>query len=312
MELPHLAKIKKGVQLLAEEASNHAFNGRLDEATDSLLAGIRLTRSIEKEPLFISFLVQVAGGAILQRSLEEIMDRQTLSEADLRRLEPAFLEMEGGISLARAFAGERCMGLSVFQLPAPQAAAVIGTIKKSESGFDMAAYRQRKAFRADMNFYLDYMASYISAASLPYPDCIAVMIEIPQRLGDPTSKGYFVSGLLLHDAFSAASPLPRTALSKAADGVGRTRLARAALAVELFRLANTNALPDTISILCPDYVSEILKDPYDGQPLRLRPLPRRGFVVYSIGPDRTDDRGTPRPKGTNLTTFYDLTFTVGR
>jgi hypothetical protein len=37
-------------------------------------------------------------------------------------------------------------------------------------------------------------------------------------------------------------------------------------------------------------MDSVPEDPFDGQPLRFRPL-RTGFVVYSIGSDRKDNDG---------------------
>jgi hypothetical protein len=50
----------------------------------------------------------------------------------------------------------------------------------------------------------------------------------------------------------------------------------------------TGALPANLSELLPDYLSEIPRDPYDGQPLRYQPDQRR---FYSVGRDGIDQGG---------------------
>src|SRR5262249_27742509 len=67
------------------------------------------------------------------------------------------------------------------------------------------------------------------------------------------------------------------------------RCAAAALAAERYRLAEKR-WPDSLDVLVPRYLAAVPADPFDGRPLRCRRLPD-GFVVYSIGPDGTDDGG---------------------
>jgi len=43
----------------------------------------------------------------------------------------------------------------------------------------------------------------------------------------------------------------------------------------------------------PHYLPEVPQDPFDGRQLRYRRL-EPGFLVYSIGPDETDDGGKQR------------------
>jgi len=48
-----------------------------------------------------------------------------------------------------------------------------------------------------------------------------------------------------------------------------------------------------LSDLVPIYLPQAPQDPFDGRPLRYRRL-EPGFVVYSVGPARTDDGGQRR------------------
>ena len=52
-------------------------------------------------------------------------------------------------------------------------------------------------------------------------------------------------------------------------------------------------------------------DLFDNQPLRYRKLPK-GYVVYSIGRDLTDDGGKEPPADPKPDDRHDLTFTVER
>jgi hypothetical protein len=67
------------------------------------------------------------------------------------------------------------------------------------------------------------------------------------------------------------------------------RLIRTALAIEQFRLKHDQP-PDTLDELTPQYLTNVLLDPFDGQALRYTKS-TEGYLLYSIGPDRVDDGG---------------------
>lgn len=87
------------------------------------------------------------------------------------------------------------------------------------------------------------------------------------------------------------------------------RCAEVACAVERWRLVHADALPPTLDALVPQFLAAVPEDPMDGKPLKFRPRPK-GFVVYSIGEDGTDDGGTEFTPG--KTNPWDYTFVVER
>jgi len=106
------------------------------------------------------------------------------------------------------------------------------------------------------------------------------------------------------------SPAFGTSFGKSAEITARIRSAQVALAVERYRLQHANALPGALTDLVPEFLNAIPADPFDGQPLRFKPLPAKGYVIYSVGKDRKDDDGIEKaPDGK---TQLDLAFTVKR
>jgi hypothetical protein len=71
----------------------------------------------------------------------------------------------------------------------------------------------------------------------------------------------------------------------------RRRVARAALAAAKFQ-AEERDPPESLDELVPDFLLAVPFDPFDGKPLRMKRT-ARGIVIYSIGPDATDDGGEP-------------------
>jgi hypothetical protein len=72
----------------------------------------------------------------------------------------------------------------------------------------------------------------------------------------------------------------------------------AALAAERYRLAN-GKLPGSLAELVPAQLRAVPTDPYNGQPVRYRVL-GGGVVIYSVGPNGTDDLGNLDRTGTGL------------
>jgi hypothetical protein len=65
------------------------------------------------------------------------------------------------------------------------------------------------------------------------------------------------------------------------------------VAAERFRLAN-GRWPEKLMELMPAFLKTVPADPFDGQPLRYRRKGNR-IVIYSVGPNVTDDGGDIRP-----------------
>jgi hypothetical protein len=66
--------------------------------------------------------------------------------------------------------------------------------------------------------------------------------------------------------------------------------ARVACAIERYRLAS-GRVPGALDSLSPTWIARIPNDVMDGKPLRYRVTADGGYVVYSIGWNRTDDGG---------------------
>ena len=75
----------------------------------------------------------------------------------------------------------------------------------------------------------------------------------------------------------------------------------AAIALKRYQLRH-QTLPKDLNALVPEFLSEIPRDPVDGQPLRYRLNGDGTFVLYSIGLDGIDNGGdaTPLPPSKSL------------
>jgi hypothetical protein len=99
--------------------------------------------------------------------------------------------------------------------------------------------------------------------------------------------------------------------NKMAETAARLRCAQVALAIERFRLKNDGLRPASLDRLAPTFQSSVPADPFDGNPLRYRLL-SKGYVIYSIGKDGTDQGGAEPGKKSDRSVPHDVTFTVER
>lgn len=312
-KLPHLAKLRTCAQLLEKDAVANAGKGRMDLAAQSVMDCLQLARSLDQEPLLISQLVRVACDAIAQSSLEDSLSLKAFSEEQLVRLQAAFSKetVSVGGCLSRALAGERCGSITIFQTPPSEFAKLSGDLGENspfKSQAEFERYRKSADFVVDFNLCLDLLSNWAAVVSAPFPECLeAADVWEPQasdRINEAKSKGCRISTLML--------PTMRPQLEKVADRVGQLRAAEVGLAVERYRQAHQNALPNSLNDLTPQFLETVPADPYDGKPLRFKKLSPKGYAVYSVGRNREDDGGTSKPSGGKADGPYDVTFAVGR
>jgi hypothetical protein len=283
--LPHLAKTKDAVALLSAEALLHATHGDAEKATQAFLVAGRVAGSLGDEPTIISQLVRYADWAILLPRLERALSLTTFTDTQLASLQKMVEGAERPRALARAMAVERATGLSAFAdrkimgMVLPPAQGWGGQVLDffTAVGLLRAAGLQQK----DKAFYCDRMARHIAALELPYPARAAAARQLAAITNAP-NRFYVFSQLLL--------PALVRAHVKEANHAALVRAGAAALAVERFRLAHSNALPDSVEQLTPTCCETVPTDPCDGKPLRYK-THGASYVVYSIGSDGQDDGG---------------------
>jgi len=79
--------------------------------------------------------------------------------------------------------------------------------------------------------------------------------------------------------------------------LSRLRLLETELALRCHN-AEQGAPPAQLTELVPKYLQRVPQDPFSSQPLIYRPQ-GTNWLLYSIGPDRKDDGGTPAGRGTS-------------
>jgi hypothetical protein len=286
---PHLANLLCSAHLLEAETIDKMRCDRPQSAVVSVQSLFALSHSLEKEPLVRSYLARLECQRIAIASLQNLLSKTELSDAQLDTLGDTLEKTEDQRGLARAFIGQRCIGIYGFgllgdtlDLPAPPLGRshplgqrIFMNLYVSFSSSEYL-YGLCGLLRWDELDYLQMMDRYIQTAQMAFPERIDTTRELAHTLEQQGRLHVLSHGWL------RAMNGPRLIL-KDASSTASLRAARIAVAIERFRLAR-GELPHTLSELDPFGLQSLPADPFDGQPLRYRRL-ARGYAIYGVGED---------------------------
>jgi hypothetical protein len=300
-----LESLRKCVALLSLEALAHSQCGG-PTPTDSVEAILALGDSLAKEPITRSQFYRMNFNRRAVVTLEIMLNRGAMPEAELNRLSDAFRNSEQTSDLTGAFSGELCRGLVL------DVNFVAEILYRDTEGFasgirkelmKLAVIATDRAY-ADKTFYVSSLRTYLAAAKNAYPLRLQ-MIDglIDRKYRQAKSRLYPVSAYLL--------PWLGSIVPSDAENIARLRAAQTVLAIERYRHRHDSKLPEKLSDLCPELLGHVPQDPFDGRPLRFKVLPD-GFVVYSIGKDLQDNGGQTQKDWQNWNSPFDVTLTIKR
>jgi hypothetical protein len=293
----HLGYLRWSAHLLEGEALHYADDQDSALAARSVTSLLGLARSLAAEPIVRSHLARIDCQQIAAASLEQVLNRTVPADADLGHLTTALNEADDPQSLTRAFVGQRCIGIYSFDMMMPSANPSMWPVKRSLPlwqqmviypvlfiRFPSLLYYPSGLMHWDELRYLQFMNRYIAAAEAGFPERIAAA-QSSQRAVARLPWFHVLARLWLRNMNGSAIIL------KDAANTARLRAARTAIAVERYRLAH-GQLPTTLTALVPSYLDAVPADPFDpaSAGLQYRKL-AKGYVVYSIGSDATNDNG---------------------
>jgi ABC-type transport system involved in multi-copper enzyme maturation permease subunit len=270
--------------LLGHDADLRAQEGDIDSALVSCRALLNSGRAIGDEPQFLSQIVRwrlqqhailkmervIAQGEPTAATLEAL--QRLLADEDRHRGTLIALRSErAGIDLMlEALQNGTNVKGNIFQ--AQRGNATIAPLPHDEELRLMAAGSLKGQRAALLRAYNDL----VEAAKLPpeqMPARLRQVITGLRTANTPMAFGVFMGPWRLE--WSDQNALVRSAV--------------VALAAERYRFKH-GRLPDTLEALVPSFLPHVPLDPYDGKRLRYRRL-KDGVVIYSIGPDLTDNSG---------------------
>ena len=285
--IPHLPDVQEAAVLLQLASIVYADDGNSTGAVRCLRSLLGLAQSLRNEPTIISQLIRIVCKRMSIDALKRVLLAAELTDVQLAALARGYAEAEDPRSMTRGLVGERCMFVDVANMRQKDVAAFMAGYMSGEDSHSLAlvCFIWKAAGLRDLDAAkgLDLLGEAVAASQEP----------LPARIKAAQAVEYRVAALLEHKWLHPVSRTLMPAVGRAMEADARTiaklRAARTALAVERYRIAK-GILPDELAELVPSYLESTPEDPFDGNPIRYKKLPR-GYVVYSIGTDGKDDGG---------------------
>jgi hypothetical protein len=304
MDAPWLENLRRCAFLLRLNVIIQCENKNNEKALESIHSTLSLAKS-SNVPIIIHRLVHIAVRTLAYRDIEWILNRIQLTEEQLNTLSEWLKASENDEGYKRALIAEQCLGLHFFQ---GHVREVSGRLGGSGGGLGMiflAFWRITGLNNRDATKYVDIMKEYIDAMELSEDKRLMVYNSIHQDV-ESGKRGGILTRMLM-PAFGRIMQIETRHSA-------HLLVTQTALAVERYRLAKGH-LPESLENLVPTYMESVPKDPFDGQYLRYNSR-EKGFVVYSVGEDLTDEGGAERDgqkRGPNNKLLpWDITFIMER
>jgi hypothetical protein len=262
-----------------------------------------------KDDLLIHHMIRRVSQVCVCQTVERLVNRMTISEADLLSLSAA-LTVTNLAAIKECMVTERCFGLfwaEYFKSIADQ----------MESGLSRPLSKLFRVYEArlvyhedDLLQYLEWTQQCFAVLDLPFTNAFVRLRSIEAR--NEVSRVSFLDGLRR----KRLSPLnvvnePRVSLYllNEAQGVARVRVTVVALAIQRWRQQHGQELPNSLADLVPAYLPALPTDPFDAVPLRYTRL-ATNYVVYSVGRDFVGDSQSQTVFQQDESNRFDITFTV--
>jgi hypothetical protein len=290
--LPYAQRNRTIANLLGYDVLLLAQEGDWNGALRSCRAMVNCGRALRDEPFLISQLVRMACLRLALAKAERVLAQGEPSEGALASLQEQLTEEEKEPILLIGMRGDRAMR-DQFMVAVQTGQLPLLELWRNSQGY----------YELDLS-PLDALLFYsgISVAS-----CRANLLQLTNEeveivKGPPEEQQARLQALAAHAPEWPAvvrkltMPRPRQfLLTQRMSEIYRRNWALlrstiVALAAERYRRAH-GRWPASLDALVPDFLPQVLRDPYDGQPLRMRRLDN-GIVIYSIGPDGEDNGGT--------------------
>ena len=278
-DLTRIQEYRKIAALIQYQALAAARAGRPDDAVRAARSAFGVPRAIGSEPLLISQLVRMATDFIAASNVEKILNMSEPTKG-LAELQADLLQQSKFPYLRESMRGERASVHRMFEIID---SGEINNTPGGGIGLPMGNSLTLTALRidlpADHAFSLRMMTGYTEAGKLPLEQQHAATkaVPTPQR------------GSLQYKLTQLLSPAVDKVIEASLRSQGKLAATAVGVACERYR-QKFSQWPLTLDMIPKDILSEIPNDPFTGKAINYKRLPD-GIVVYTIGPDLTDDGG---------------------
>jgi len=275
LELPHIMDLMSLSRILCARAELKLSQGDAQGAWEDALTAVRFANALRDEPILISQLVRIQMFMNAAELVQPIMLHASPDAGQREELEQLLTSFEDLTPYIRSLDGERLLlGEWVLSLPRDELrkTSVLGGVN---SQFTLSMVTSlTPLMRYDQAKYMEVMNAFVRFA----------------EEGAPVSPEAYEQELLSDVPFICIfTRMLVPSLSSIQDAytemVATARVIQAGVLLS-DHTRKTGMVPQELK--GPNTLT--LTDPFSGEPLRYRPRPD-GFVLYSIGQNRTDDAG---------------------
>jgi len=316
----NLAGAKAVVMRLGTAVLSDLHEGDAAAATENLRTMIAIANATGAERLEISELVRLALVAISLSDTWEILQASQVTDQQLAALQNDWANLEFFNSMESAFELERASMLitvnewrglnSEFSRQLLDSSRITWASVPELSALDRLKIESR-VFR--WRYWWSYpdeirllKAGQLMLEALRAAQTNDALFSIQSELQSnvtilsiPTNEDTYFwfsdpRNVNLHFALSQSIELLPKTFGRVTKIETSRRMVVAAIALKRYHLKH-GGFPPNLASLTPDLLSEVPRDPIDGQPLRYRLNADGTFLLYSIGDDGKDNGGDPTP-----------------
>jgi len=333
--LPHLAPLKRAVQILSAAAMLELHHGNAAEAAQHIRAMLALSTASADEPVLISQLVRIAIAQISFNATWELLQSSNITEAGLQQLQADWSSLRFVGPMRRSLEMERAMGSMTIRhyrergglydmfgttttpAPASTTEAVMAKTKQRFSPREIRKNSNELLWQSALSYEDELQAAQgmqvlidacrnIEAGAVfgSTLSNVVLQLEMMGQIGQSDSESLWpgdddLSMASLRHIFGGSADMMLKSLNKVRVIEANCSLVVTAIALKRYQLAH-GEIPASLSALVPKYLPAVPTDPVDGQPLRYQRKPDGSFLLYSIGEDGVDDGGDgSRPSGSS-------------
>ncbi len=281
---PHLAELKRLERFLLANAKLKARDGKMDEVVQSVDLAFKVGESVKDEPSLIAQIVRVAIIKKADHSLREALQYSDVEEIQAKQLHRTLMQIDLTPGFVKAMQGERAFGLWGFEYVGKHPKAFAKMMASGTGSGHLlwrlaGSYAWRPFLYADELLYLNAMNKSVDLASQPYRERQSKGLDQPVDF-----PKYAVISRIFFPVFARAR-------ARRDEGAAEVAGSRILLALHTYH-HRFHSYPETLDELRAKLQWEIPADIFSGKDFVYK-RQKKGFVLYSIGPDLKDDGGVP-------------------
>jgi hypothetical protein len=307
----HLPKLREIARLLVVDALLRLHDGDVEGSMENLIALLRMAHQMSEEPFAENLTHSRVIFRLANQALQAALSRQVkISPAQIRQLQHLSSQWDGDQLLVRHYQLMLVAFIDLFDWLRANPTTAREYLQIWSEGcmvcpkgnlavWVLPLYSQ---LASNEVILLRYHRRLLSIARKGEP-CDWKQFELIDRWAQRTSSYGFKStrfgfaflplsfareftcpGGLREEGTVSGSLFRDIATAKALQ-----RIFQVSLALHIF-WQERDRYPESLSVLVPQYLPAVPKDPFDGKPLRYR-LDSNGFRIWSIGTDLKDNGG---------------------